>query len=81
MLFASLEPVLRMLGSGRNGDMTHRKAYWATTGFAALAIGAAGLADLLRVPTVMEGLAHFGHARLIMSGITRRSLSGMRRGL
>lgn len=42
--------------------MTQRKAaYWASTGFAALALGATGLADLLRVPAIMEGLAHLGY--------------------
>jgi hypothetical protein len=42
--------------------MTHRKAaYWATTGFAALALGATGAADLLRVPAIMESLAHLGY--------------------
>jgi hypothetical protein len=33
---------------------------WATTAFAALALGATRLADLLRVPAIMEGLAHLG---------------------
>ena len=42
--------------------MTQKKAaYRASTGFAALALGATGLADLLRVPAVMEGLAHLGY--------------------
>ena len=42
--------------------MTQRKAaYWASTGFAALTLGATGLADLLRVPAIMEGLAHLGY--------------------
>jgi hypothetical protein len=42
--------------------MTQRKAaHWASTGFAALALGASGLADLLRVPAIMEGLAHLGY--------------------
>ncbi len=42
--------------------MTQRKtAYWLSTGFAALALGATGLADLLRVPAIMEGLAHLGY--------------------
>lgn len=35
--------------------------YWASTGFAALALGATGAADLLRVPAIMEGLAHLGY--------------------
>lgn len=35
--------------------------YWAATGFAALALGAAGAADLLRVPAIMEGLSHLGY--------------------
>ena len=35
--------------------MTQRKAaYWATTAFAALALGATGLADLLRVPAIWK---------------------------
>ena len=42
--------------------MTDRKAtYWATTGFAALALGATGVADLLRVPAIVESLAHLGY--------------------
>ena len=42
--------------------MTHRKAaYWATTGFAALALAATGAADVLRVPAIMESLAHLGY--------------------
>ena len=42
--------------------MTHRKeAYWASTGFAALALGATGAADLLRVPAIMESLTHLGY--------------------
>jgi hypothetical protein len=42
--------------------MTQRKAaYWASTGFAALALGATGAADLLRVPAIMESLAHLGY--------------------
>lgn len=36
-------------------------AYWACTGFAALALGATGAADLLRVPPIMESLAHLGY--------------------
>lgn len=36
-------------------------AYWASTGFAALALGATGAADLLRVPAIMESLAHLGY--------------------
>ena len=42
--------------------MTQRKAaYWASTGVAALALSATGIADLLRVPAIMEGLAHLGY--------------------
>ena len=42
--------------------MTQRQAaYWASTGFAAFALGATGLADLMRVPVVMDGLAHLGY--------------------
>lgn len=36
-------------------------AYWAATGIAALAFAATGTADLLRLPQVMEGLAHLGY--------------------
>ena len=36
-------------------------AYWASTGFAALALGATGAADLLRVPPITESLAHLGY--------------------
>ena len=42
--------------------MTSRKApYWASAGFAALALGATGAADLLRVPAIMESLTHLGY--------------------
>ncbi len=36
-------------------------AYWASTAFAALALGATGAADLMRVPAIMESLAHLGY--------------------
>jgi hypothetical protein len=36
-------------------------AYWASTGFAVLALGATGAADLLRVPAIVESLAHLGY--------------------
>jgi hypothetical protein len=36
-------------------------AYWAATGFAACGCAATGIADLLRAPQVMEGLAHLGY--------------------
>ena len=43
-------------------SMSVRKAaYWASTACAALALGAAGAADLVRAPAVMEGLAHLGY--------------------
>jgi hypothetical protein len=35
--------------------------YWASTGFAALAVAAIGAADLTRVPDVIAGLAHLGY--------------------
>jgi uncharacterized membrane protein YphA (DoxX/SURF4 family) len=35
--------------------------YWGSTGFATLALAAVGSADLFRVPTVIEGLAHLGY--------------------
>ena len=40
---------------------TKRIAYCATTGFAAIALSAIGAADLLRVPAIMESLAHLGY--------------------
>jgi hypothetical protein len=54
----------RQMGSNMNqttAAKTRRTAYWATTGLAALALGAAGAADLLRVPAIMESLAHLGY--------------------
>ena len=42
-------------------DTVRNAAYWASTGFAALALGATGAADLLRVPAIMESLAHLGY--------------------
>ena len=41
--------------------MRRNTAYWASTGLAALALGATGAADLLRVPPIMESLAHLGY--------------------
>lgn len=38
-----------------------KAAYWASTGFAALAIAAAGAADLLRSPAIVVTLAHLGY--------------------
>jgi uncharacterized membrane protein YphA (DoxX/SURF4 family) len=42
--------------------MTYRKvAYWVTTSFAAMALGATGAANLLRVPAIRESLGHLGY--------------------
>jgi hypothetical protein len=41
-------------------DLT-RIAYWAATSFAAVALSAAGAAELLRLPAIMESLAHLGY--------------------
>ena len=42
--------------------MTPNKTiYWASTAFAALALGVTGAADLLRVPAITEALAHLGY--------------------
>jgi len=35
--------------------------YWASTVCVAIAVGAAGAADLLHIPAVMEALAHLGY--------------------
>src|SRR5438132_11323648 len=35
--------------------------YWASTTCAASAVGGAGAADLLRIPAVIEALAHLGY--------------------
>jgi uncharacterized membrane protein YphA (DoxX/SURF4 family) len=35
--------------------------YWGSTAVAALALGATGAADLLRVPAIMQSLAHLGY--------------------
>lgn len=43
-----------------NGQ-TKQIAYWGTTGVAAVALGAIGLADLLRLPPILEGLTHLGY--------------------
>ena len=46
--------------------MTQRKAaYWTGTGFAALALGATGAADLLRVPANMESLTRLGYSAVL----------------
>ena len=50
----------------RAKDMTmsstvRNAAYWVSTGFAALALGATGAADLLRMRAIMESLAHLGY--------------------
>ncbi len=38
-----------------------KRLYWASTGFAALALAAIGSSDLLRLPAVIEGLVHLGY--------------------
>jgi len=40
---------------------TRRITYWATTGVAAVGLGAIGAAEVLRVPVIMDGLAHLGY--------------------
>jgi hypothetical protein len=40
---------------------TRRIAHWAITGFAAIALSAVGAAEVLRVPVIMDGLAHLGY--------------------
>lgn len=40
---------------------TKQIAYWASTGVAACALGAIGAADLVRVPAIIDGLAHLGY--------------------
>ena len=40
---------------------TTKALYWASTGFAALALAAIGAADLTGVPDVIAGLAHLGY--------------------
>jgi hypothetical protein len=40
---------------------TKKALYWASTGFAALALAAIGAADLTRVPDIIAGLAHLGY--------------------
>ena len=40
---------------------TKRALYWASTGFAALALAAIGAADLTRAPDLIAGLAHLGY--------------------
>lgn len=46
--------------------MTQRKAAsWASTGFAALALGATGAADLLRVPVNRERLTRLGYSAMM----------------
>ena len=57
--------------------MTQRKAaYWATTGFAALALAASGAADLLRVPAIMESLAHLGYPAYVATIVGTWELLG-----
>ena len=38
-----------------------RRWYFAATGFAALALSAIGVADLIRVPAIVQGLTHLGY--------------------
>jgi DoxX-like family len=40
---------------------TKKALYWASTGFASLALAAIGAADLARLPDVIAGLAHLGY--------------------
>lgn len=63
-LLVEMEPLLRMSPITKGSDMNvtpKKAAYWTSTGFAALALGATGAADLLRVPAIMESLAHLGY--------------------
>ena len=48
-------------GSPLRSATFRNRTYWASTGFAALALGATGAADLLRVSPIMENLAHLGY--------------------
>jgi len=43
---------------------TKRAWYWASTGFAALALAAIGAADLTRAPDVIAGLADLGYPHI-----------------
>lgn len=59
---AWLEPALRCLARGGHAHATNQgHRFWGSTAFTALALGATGVADLLRVPVIMEGLAHLGY--------------------
>ena len=48
-----------------NNTMTTTRSkkalYWVTTGFGAFALTAIGAADLVRVPSVIQGLTHLGY--------------------
>lgn len=52
-----------LITTERPATTTRRRkvAYWAATSFAAFGCAATGIADLLRAPQVMEGLAHLGY--------------------
>jgi len=41
--------------------------YWASTGFAAFALAAIGIANLLRVPAIVAGLVHLGYPAYLAS--------------
>lgn len=49
--------------SDRSTTATRRRrvAYWVTTGLAAFGLAGIGAADLVRVPEVIQGLAHLGY--------------------
>jgi len=44
-----------------SSPIVRKAAYWASTAFAALVLGAAGAADLMRASAVMESLARLGY--------------------
>ena len=55
---------------------TRRITYWATTGVAAIGLGAVGAAEVLRVPVIMDGLAHLGYPAYFATILGTWLLSG-----
>jgi hypothetical protein len=55
---------------------TKRIAYWTTTGFAAIALSAVGAAEVLRVPVIIDGLAHLGYPAYFATILGTWLLSG-----
>jgi uncharacterized membrane protein YphA (DoxX/SURF4 family) len=56
---------------------TKKISYWATTGLSALALAGIGVADLLRAPPMLAGLAHLGYPAYFATILGAWKLAGV----